>query len=157
MARTVEPMTSGTIWKRMVFFAFPLFLGNLFQQLYNTVDSLIVGNFLGSSALAAVSSSGSLIFMLIGFLSGIAGGAGVGGGVLLIAMDGHGHVGARNAAGLGVCRAHRHAGQPQGVHLVHKGLLVVQKLVQGGHQHIAGCAHGAFDVKRFHSSFNPSI
>lgn len=52
-------------------------MGNLFQQLYNTVDSLIVGNFLGSSALAAVSSSGSLIFMLIGFLSGIAGGAGV--------------------------------------------------------------------------------
>lgn len=77
MTRTVEPMTSGTIWKRMTFFALPLFLGNLFQQLYNTVDSLIVGNFLGSSALAAVSSSGSLIFMLIGFLSGIAGGAGV--------------------------------------------------------------------------------
>ena len=88
-----------------------------------------------------------------------AGGVGVGmaGGVLLLAMDGHGHVGARNAAGLGVCRAHRHAGQAQGVHLVHKGLLVVQKLVQGGHQHIAGCAHGAFDVKRFHSSVNPSI
>ena len=77
MTKTVEPMTSGTIWKRMVFFALPLFFGNLFQQLYNTVDSLIVGNFLGSSALAAVSSSGSLIFMLIGFLSGIAGGAGV--------------------------------------------------------------------------------
>ena len=55
----------------------PIFLGNLFQQLYNTVDSLIVGNFLGSSALAAVSSSGSLIFMLIGFLSGISAGAGV--------------------------------------------------------------------------------
>ncbi len=77
MTKTVEPMTSGTIWKQMVFFALPLFFGNLFQQLYNTVDSLIVGNFLGSSALAAVSSSGSLIFMLIGFLSGIAGGAGV--------------------------------------------------------------------------------
>lgn len=61
----------------MVFFALPLLLGNLFQQLYNTVDSLIVGNFLGSSALAAVSSSGSLIFMLIGFLSGISLGAGV--------------------------------------------------------------------------------
>ena len=59
------------------FFAMPIFLGNLFQQLYNTVDSLIVGNFLGSSALAAVSSSGSLIFMLIGFLSGISAGAGV--------------------------------------------------------------------------------
>ena len=77
MTKAVEPMTSGTIWKRLTFFALPLFLGNLFQQLYNTVDSLIVGNFLGSSALAAVSSSGSLIFMLIGFLSGIAGGAGV--------------------------------------------------------------------------------
>lgn len=61
----------------MTFFAMPIFLGNLFQQLYNTVDSLIVGNFLGSSALAAVSSSGSLIFMLIGFLSGISAGAGV--------------------------------------------------------------------------------
>lgn len=77
MAKTVEPMTEGSISKRMIFFALPLLLGNLFQQLYNTVDSLIVGNFLGSSALAAVSSSGSLIFMLIGFLSGISSGAGV--------------------------------------------------------------------------------
>lgn len=77
MAKTIEPMTSGSIWKHMTFFALPLMLGNLFQQLYNTVDSLIVGNFLGSSALAAVSSSGSLIFMLIGFLSGISSGAGV--------------------------------------------------------------------------------
>lgn len=77
MAKTVEPMTSGPVSKRMIFFALPLLLGNLFQQLYNTVDSLIVGNFLGSSALAAVSSSGSLIFMLIGFVSGISSGAGV--------------------------------------------------------------------------------
>ncbi len=73
----VKPMTSGSIWKRMTFFALPIFFGNLFQQLYNTVDSLIVGNELGSSALAAVSSSGSLIFMLIGFLGGVAAGAGV--------------------------------------------------------------------------------
>ena len=43
----------------MLAFAFPLFLGNLFQQFYNTADSLIVGNLLGSNALAAVSSSGS--------------------------------------------------------------------------------------------------
>ena len=55
-------MTEGSIWKRIVAFAIPLFWGNLFQQLYNTADSLIVGNFLGSSALAAVSSSGNLIF-----------------------------------------------------------------------------------------------
>lgn len=77
MVKTLEPMTTGSISKRMIAFALPLLLGNLFQQLYNTVDSLIVGNFLGSSALAAVSSSGSLISMLIGFLSGIASGAGV--------------------------------------------------------------------------------
>lgn len=77
MQKTAVPMTQGNIGKQIVFFALPIFLGNLFQQLYNTVDSVIVGNFLGSSALAAVSSSGSLIFMLIGFLSGISAGAGV--------------------------------------------------------------------------------
>ena len=65
-------MTEGSIWKKIVTFAFPLFLGNLFQQLYNTADSLIVGNFL-----AAVSSSGSLIFLMVGFFNGIAMGAGV--------------------------------------------------------------------------------
>lgn len=70
-------LLSGSIWKGIVSFAIPLFLGNLFQQLYNTVDSLIVGNFLGSDALAAVSSSGSLIFLLVGFVNGIAMGAGV--------------------------------------------------------------------------------
>lgn len=77
MTNYIAPMTEGVIWKRMVMFALPIFIGNLFQQMYNTVDSLIVGNYLGSSALAAVSSSGNLIFMLIGFLTGIATGAGV--------------------------------------------------------------------------------
>ena len=70
-------MTEGPIWHRLVAFAIPLFLGNLFQQLYNTADSLIVGNFLGSNALAAVSSSGNLIFLMVGFFNGIAVGAGV--------------------------------------------------------------------------------
>ncbi len=70
-------LTEGSIWRKMVAFALPLFFGNLFQQLYNTADSLIVGNFLGSNALAAVSSSGSLIFLLVGFFNGIAMGAGV--------------------------------------------------------------------------------
>lgn len=77
MAHTTQPMTQGPIWKRITYFALPILLGNLFQQMYNTADSLIVGNFLGKNALAAVSSTGSLIFMLIGFLSGIAIGAGV--------------------------------------------------------------------------------
>lgn len=70
-------MTEGSIWRRIISFAVPLFWGNLFQQLYNTADSLIVGNFLGSAALAAVSSSGNLIFLMVGFFNGIAIGAGV--------------------------------------------------------------------------------
>ncbi len=70
-------MTEGVIWKKIIAFAVPIFFGNLFQQLYNTVDSLIVGNFVGSDALAAVSSSGNLIFLMVGFFSGIAMGAGV--------------------------------------------------------------------------------
>ena len=70
-------MCEGSIAKTIIAFAIPLFLGNLFQQLYNTADSLIVGNYLGSNALAAVSSSGNLIFLLVGFFNGIAVGAGV--------------------------------------------------------------------------------
>lgn len=70
-------MTEGNIGKEILKFAFPLFLGNLFQQLYNIVDSLVVGNILGKEALAAVSSSGSLIFLLVGFVQGIFSGAGV--------------------------------------------------------------------------------
>ena len=77
LAQGQKLMTSGSIPKQMVFFALPILLGNLFQQLYNTVDSLIVGNFLGSQALAAVSSSGNIIFLMIGFFNGVAIGAGV--------------------------------------------------------------------------------
>lgn len=70
-------MTRGSIPRMMIAFAIPVFLGQLFQQLYNTVDSLIVGNLLGSHALAAVSSSGNLIFLLVGFFNGMAMGASV--------------------------------------------------------------------------------
>lgn len=70
-------MTEGCIWKILVRFAFPLLLGNLFQQLYNAVDSLVVGNFCGNEALAAVSSSGSLQHLLIGFFQGVFVGASV--------------------------------------------------------------------------------
>ena len=45
-------MTEGVIWKQLIAFAMPLLVGNLFQQLYNTVDSVVVGNFIGSEALA---------------------------------------------------------------------------------------------------------
>ena len=70
-------MTSGSISKSIINFAIPIFFGNLFQQLYNTVDSLVVGRFLDENALAAVSSSGPLIFLLVGFFNGVATGAGV--------------------------------------------------------------------------------
>ena len=76
-AESKTRMTEGSISRKIILFAIPLFLGNLFQQLYNTADSLIVGNFLGSNALAAVSSSGNLIFLMVGFINGIAMGAGV--------------------------------------------------------------------------------
>ncbi len=69
--------TTGSLGRKIIRFSVPLFLGNLFQQLYNAVDSLIVGNTLGSQALASVSSSGSLIFMMVGFFNGLAMGAGV--------------------------------------------------------------------------------
>ena len=70
-------MTTGSIWKRMVSFAVPVFLGNLCQQLYNTVDSVIVGKFVGKQALAAVASSGNLLFMMTGFCMGLFIGAGI--------------------------------------------------------------------------------
>ena len=77
MERRKDTLTEGSIWKAMLLFAVPVFLGNLFQQLYNTFDSWVVGKYLGDTALAAVSSSGSLIHMLIGFFQGTALGAGV--------------------------------------------------------------------------------
>ena len=54
-------MTEGSIWKKILFFSIPLILGNLLQQMYNTVDSIIVGNYVGSNALAAVGSSTSCL------------------------------------------------------------------------------------------------
>jgi putative MATE family efflux protein len=70
-------MTTGSIRRNIIRFAVPVFLSQLFQQLYNSVDSLIVGNILGKEALAAVSSSGPLIFLLVSFFTGISMGAGV--------------------------------------------------------------------------------
>ena len=70
-------MTRGVIWKQLVTFAVPLLFGFIFQQLYNTVDSVVVGNFVGKEALAAVGSTGSIINTLIGFFSGLATGASV--------------------------------------------------------------------------------
>ncbi len=72
-----KDLTVGSPWKVITGFALPVFLSQLFQQLYNTIDSLIVGNYLGTDALAAVSSSGTLIFLMISFFVGASMGAGV--------------------------------------------------------------------------------
>ena len=77
-------LTEGSIWKKILLFAMPIFLGNVFQQCYHAFDSWTVGKFIGDTALAAVSSSSSLIFMLIGFFSGVAMGAGVIGEMLAL-------------------------------------------------------------------------
>jgi len=70
-------LTEGSIWKSILLFALPILLGNLFQQFYNTFDSWVVGRFLGDTALAAVSSSSHLIFLMVGFFNGLSMGAGV--------------------------------------------------------------------------------
>lgn len=70
-------LTEGSIRRGIIGFAIPVFVGYLFQQLYNTADSLIVGNYLGENALAAVSSNSAFIFLLIGFFMGFSTGAGV--------------------------------------------------------------------------------
>ena len=70
-------MTTGSIQRNLLSFAIPLFLGNLFQQLYHTADSLVVGNFVGKESLAAISSIGSLTMLMIGLVQGIFVGAGV--------------------------------------------------------------------------------
>lgn len=70
-------MTEGVIWRQILLFSIPLILGNLLQQMYNTMDSVIVGNFVGSDALAAVGASSSLLYLLIAFSTGAATGAGV--------------------------------------------------------------------------------
>lgn len=70
-------MTQGSIWKLLFSFALPLLIGQVFQQLYSTVDSIVVGRFVGKEALAAIGSTGSLINSLIGFFTGLSTGAGV--------------------------------------------------------------------------------
>lgn len=66
-----QKMTEGNITKLLITFALPLFVGNLFQQFYNTVDSIVVGNFVSKTALAAVGSTDCIINTIIGFFTGL--------------------------------------------------------------------------------------
>lgn len=70
-------MTEGSIWKAILLFSLPLIAGNIMQQLYNTADSLIVGQFVGDTALAAVGSSGSIGLFMMAFMWGASTGSGV--------------------------------------------------------------------------------
>lgn len=70
-------MTTGNPVNLLLLFAFPMLIGNIFQQLYNLIDSIIVGRFVGADALAAVGSTGSITFLFFALCSGITGGGGI--------------------------------------------------------------------------------
>ena len=72
--QTISDMTTGSPTKLIIRFMIPMFLGNLFQQFYNVVDSIVAGQFLGVQALAAIGSTGSLMFFVIGWLNGLTSG-----------------------------------------------------------------------------------
>lgn len=86
LARQSGDVTQGVIWKQLLGLFFPLWFGTLFQQLYNTVDSIVVGRFVGKTALAAVGSTGVIVGLTVGIFSGLASGA-----VVVVAQ----HFGAR--------------------------------------------------------------
>ena len=77
VARTDSDMTQGSIWRHLVQFSVPMAVGLLFQQLYNTVDTVVVGQFVGQQAQAAVGSTGPIINTVVGFCAGLATGASV--------------------------------------------------------------------------------
>ena len=76
---TVRDMTEGSIISHLIGFSIPLLLGNVFQMLYNTVDSIVVGNFVGKQALAAISSTTMIVNIMIFFFNGFS----IGGGVVI--------------------------------------------------------------------------
>ena len=67
-------MTRGNPLSIIIRFTIPLFIGNVFQQLYNMCDTIIVGRFVGQNALAAVGSTGTIMFLILGFCSGLTSG-----------------------------------------------------------------------------------
>ena len=86
LMRQTGDITQGVIWKQLLGFFIPLWFGTFFQQLYNTVDTVVVGRFVGKTALAAVGSTGVIVNLTVGIFTGLASGA-----VVVIAQ----HYGAR--------------------------------------------------------------
>lgn len=117
-----NPIISGVIWKQLLRFFFPILLGTFFQQLYNTVDSVIVGQFVGKAALASVGGSSSqIVSLIVGFFTGLSSGASV-----LVAQ----FFGARNqeAAGRGLHSAYA-VSIAAGVLLTIAGILLAPSLL----------------------------
>ena len=75
--RLDSDMTQGSIWRQLIEFSLPMMIGLIFQQLYNTVDTIVVGQFVGKEALAAVGTTSSIINMLVGFAAGLSTGSSV--------------------------------------------------------------------------------
>ena len=75
ISRQTGDITQGVIWKQLLAFFFPLWLGTFFQQLYNTVDTVVVGRFVGTTALAAVGSTGVIANLIVGIFTGLSSGA----------------------------------------------------------------------------------
>ena len=75
--RFVKDMTEGTPYKLLLSFAVPLLIGNIFQQLYNMVDSIIVGNFVSPDALGAIGTTGSLHYFFFSLVAGLSVGIGI--------------------------------------------------------------------------------
>ena len=73
--QNMQNITEGVIWKQLLSFFFPILLGTFFQQMYNTVDTIIVGRFVGTQALAAVGSTSALVSLINGFFLGVSSGA----------------------------------------------------------------------------------
>ena len=94
--RNVDLM-NGPIFKSLLVFMLPILVSCLFQQLYNTVDTMIVGNVLGDTALAAIGACGAIYELLVGF------GIGIGNGLAIVAARAYGHhrVGGHHAGGCG--------------------------------------------------------
>lgn len=88
LRQTSGDITKGVIWKQLLLFFFPLWFGTFFQQLYNTVDSVVVGRFVGKEAFAAVGATGVVVNLTVGLFTGLASGA-----VVILAQ----HYGARRA------------------------------------------------------------
>ncbi|MBR6425189.1 MAG: oligosaccharide flippase family protein, partial [Oscillospiraceae bacterium] len=77
MKTSSKNLTEGNITKQLLLFALPILAGQIFQNLYNSVDSIVVGQAVGTTALAAVSASSDFSMLLIGFFTGLSTGAGV--------------------------------------------------------------------------------